>query len=88
MKLPKVKADADMSSCLDEFLGAIYALIFAKQRRFADRVGRPVDPTAYSKRAEQLGRGEVRVDGKWMAGFFFNSAILRISAVYHRSLRS
>ena len=87
LTLQKVQADADMSACLDEFLGAIYALVFAKQRHFADRVGRPVDPRAYSSRAEQLARGEVRIDGKWMAGFFFNSAILRIAAVYHRSLK-
>jgi hypothetical protein len=31
--------------------------------------------------------GWLRLDGKWMSGFHFNSALFRISAVYHRSLK-
>src|SRR5204862_3226687 len=28
-----------------------------------------------------------RLDGKWMGGFHFNSALFRIAAVYHRLLK-
>lgn len=29
----------------------------------------------------------MRLDGVWMAGFHFNSALYRIAAVYHRALK-
>ena len=35
----------------------------------------------------QLADGRIREDGKWMAGFHFNSAMFRMSAVYHRVLQ-
>jgi len=38
-------------------------------------------------RAEQVSNGQIRLDGAWMAGFHFNSGIMRLSAVYHRLLR-
>ena len=37
--------------------------------------------------ADYGSNGQIRLDGAWMAGFHFNSAIMRLSAVYHRFLR-
>lgn len=30
---------------------------------------------------------KLRVDGRWTAGFYFNNALFRTAAVYHRSLK-
>ena len=38
-------------------------------------------------RAEQVARGDIRIDGKWIAGWYFNSALFRAAAVYHRLLK-
>jgi hypothetical protein len=85
---PKVQADANLPHVLDDFLGAIYALILAKSQGFTDRPrGISPEPDKVQTRAEQVANGHIRLDGKWMAGFHFNSAILRLSAVYHRILR-
>lgn len=34
-----------------------------------------------------MSTGSVRTEGKWTAGFYFNNALFRISAVYHRALK-
>ena len=39
------------------------------------------------KRAENVADGTVRTSGKWLAGFYFNSALFRIAAAYHRGLK-
>jgi hypothetical protein len=80
-------ADLALSAALDDLLGALYALTFAKAAGFEHRVDRPIEVSAVQKRARQVGKGEIRVDGKWMAGFHFNSALYRISATYHRTLK-
>lgn len=85
---PKVQADAYLPHVLDDFLGAIYALILAKSQGFTVRPrGISPEPDKVQTRAEQVANGHIRLDGKLMAGFHFNSAILRLSAVYHRILR-
>lgn len=85
---PKVQADAYLRHALDDFLGAIYALFFARHFHFADRpMGTQPEPDKVQLRAEQVANGRLRIDGQWMAGFHFNSALLRIAAVYHRVLR-
>lgn len=85
---PKVQADAYLRHGLDDFLGAIYALILAKSQDFTDRpAGTSPELDKVQIRAAQVANGQVRLDGKWMAGFHFNSALLRLSAVYHRILR-
>src|SRR5437588_12691736 len=84
---PKVQSDPYLRHALDDFVGAIYALILAKSQDFTDRpAGTSPERDKVQIRAEQLANGQVRLDGKWMAGFHFNSALLRLSAVYHRSL--
>ncbi|OFW29374.1 MAG: hypothetical protein A3G76_05685 [Acidobacteria bacterium RIFCSPLOWO2_12_FULL_65_11] len=85
---PKIQADANLPDALDDFLGAIYALALAKSLGFSERpAGTRTERDKVQIRAEQVSNGRLRLDGKWMAGFHFNSGILRLSAVYHRVLR-
>lgn len=74
---------------LDDFLGVLYALIFAKcnNRPFTER-SEPIEIQAVVKRAEHVAKGRVRTSGNWLAGFHFNSALFRISATYHRGLKA
>jgi hypothetical protein len=47
-----------------------------------------IDPRAVLKRARSIGQAHmIRTSGKWLAGFHFNSAMFRLSSVYHRSLK-
>jgi hypothetical protein len=87
LRSPVAKNNPDLSGSLDDFLGAVYALIFAREGNFTHRSDRPIDITAVEKRAKQVAVGQVRTDGKWMAGFHFNSALFRLSAAYHRILK-
>ena len=85
---PKVQADDNLPDALDDFLGAVYALVLAKSLGFTDRpTGKQTERDKVQVRAQHVSTGRIRLDGKWMAGFHFNSAILRLSAVYHRALR-
>jgi hypothetical protein len=87
LKLPKVTPDKAAVGCLDDFLGGVYALIFARLGGYTDRLAVPIEPDKVAIRAEQIAKGKVRTDGKWMAGFHFNSALFRIAAAYHRGLK-
>jgi hypothetical protein len=73
---------------LDDFLGVIYSLIFATSRGFKDRTTGPIEVDKVKTRAGQLAEGHVRLTGAWMAGYYFNSALFRESAVYHRTLET
>jgi hypothetical protein len=85
---PTVQADPYLRHALDDFLGAVYALTLAKYLNFTDRPpGTSPEADKVQIRAEQVANGRLRLDGQWMAGFHFNSALLRTSAVYHRILR-
>jgi hypothetical protein len=83
---PAVQGNPDLAGSLDDFLGAVYALIQAKQHGFADRVG-PIEISAVQQRAQKIAVGQVRIDGKWIAGFYFNNALFRTAAIYHRVLK-
>ena len=87
LERPGVQSNPHLLGALDDFLGAIYALIFAKQRDFIDRTGQSIQPDKVLKRAKQLRNGKVRTEGKWIAGFHFNSALFRLAAVNHRVLK-
>ncbi len=39
-------------------------------------------------RARDMATCKVRTEGKWAAGFYFNSALFRIDAVYHRVIET
>lgn len=84
---PVASSNTDLFSALDDFLGAVYALIFARRGGFKERRGQTPEPEPPRTRARQLEKGEVRVDGAWMAGFHFNSGLYRFAAVYHRVLK-
>jgi cytidylate kinase len=74
---------------LDYLLGAVYGLLIANELAYAERDFPLPDDywKAPLKRAEDMAVGIVRKDGKWAAGFFYNSALLRIAADYHRVLK-
>ncbi len=87
LKKAAVKGKPGLVASLDDFLGILYSLFFARESDFTDRLDRKIDPTAVEKRAHELASGPPRPKGKWMAGFHFNSALFRTSAVYHRILK-
>jgi hypothetical protein len=80
--------DPEALGIVDDLLGALYALAFARQTGFVDRPKKkPIELAAVTRRATQLGKGKIRRDGKWMAGYHFNNTLYRIAATYHRSLQ-
>jgi hypothetical protein len=78
---------SELPGTLDDFLGAVYALIFAKQHGFTNRLDRATKIAAVEKLADQISAGRLPTDKKWMAGFHFNSALFRTAAVSHRILQ-
>jgi len=78
-----------LQSCLDDLLGAVYSLMYAKHYKFVSR------PQALDQkdignvliRARKMAASKLRTEGKWTAGFYFNNALFRTSAVYHRALK-
>jgi hypothetical protein len=81
-----VRNDPEALGIVDDLLGAVYALAFARRAKFVDRPKQPVEGAVITKRAKQLAKGKIRRDGKWMAGFHFNNTLYRIAACYHRAL--
>jgi len=78
-----------LQACLDDLLGAVYSLMYAKHYKF---VGRPQalgqkDIGNVLIRARKMAVSKLRTEGKWTAGFYFNNALFRTSAVYHRALK-
>ncbi len=71
-------------------LGALYGLGRAIELGYEDRTGRSIDPR-YSEELRGLlagvNKGQLPPDGQWLAGFFFNSALHRLTALYHRCLK-
>lgn len=84
---PGTKQNQDLVATLDLFLGAIHGLFLASEGGFQERRRRAIELKVVHKRAESLSAGRLRQDGLWSAGFHFNSAITRLSAVYHRILK-
>jgi hypothetical protein len=87
LSAPATRANPDLAGSLDDFLGAVYALVLAKHHQFQDRPDRPVLITPIAQRAARIAAGIVRTDGLWVAGFYFNNALFRTAAVYHRLLK-
>ena len=84
---PAVMANPDVESSLDDFLGAVFALIRARQKKFRDRPDRPIAIKPVAQRAARIAAGHIKTDGFWIAGFYFNNALFRTAAVYHRFLK-
>ena len=74
---------------LDFAVGAVYAFMRARELGYQDR--KFTLPSEYwdapLRRAENMGLGKLRRKGKWAAGFYFNSALMRIDAGYDRILK-
>lgn len=87
LKSPAAAANANVESCLDDFLGSVYALIRAKHEKFQDRPGRQIAIRPVAQRAARIGSGNLKMNGLWIAGFYFNNALFRTAAVYHRILK-
>ncbi|MCI0724733.1 MAG: hypothetical protein L0338_38090 [Acidobacteria bacterium] len=85
----KVTKSVYALATLDDFLGATYALILAFHNDPPFQYPRgKADAQVVLDRARSIAKAHnVRMNGKWMAGFHFNSALFRLSAVYHRSLK-
>lgn len=84
---PNIQRNQNAIGLLDDLLGAIYSMIFAKHLEFIDRTDKPIEDEVIKKRASQVQTGAIRIDGKWSAGWHFNSALYRIASVYHRLLK-
>jgi hypothetical protein len=84
-----VQSSASMQASLDDLLGAVYSLVYARNHDYDDRQHAldPKDIQAVSVRALDISKGKVRTEGKWTAGFYFNNALFRIAAIYHRALK-
>ncbi len=76
-------------ACLDDLLGAVYSLFYARHHGFADRSHTLTAPDIANVgvRATDMASLKVRIEGRWTAGYYFNSALFRIASVYHRGLQ-
>lgn len=84
---------------LDYLLGALHGLHQATRLQYKDRDhalddvrGRSPEGIEYWEygpltRVRLMTEGKLRVDGAWVAGFYFNSALARMAAVFDRVVR-
>jgi hypothetical protein len=84
---PNIEKNKNAVTLLDDLLEAVYSLIFSEHNQFEDRTDKQIEEDKVNKRASQIEKGVIRIDGKWIAGWHFNSALHRISSVYHRILK-
>lgn len=87
LEKPEVQNNEPLVSVLDDLLGAVYALIAARQEKFLGKMGKSEFPPILD-RAKLISTGKPKNSGNWMAGFHFNSAMFRISAVLDRLPKS
>ena len=83
LEKPDVQNNEQLLSVLDDLLGALYALIAARQENFQGKIGTS-QLSPILNRAKLIAAGKPKDSGNWMAGFHFNSAMFRISAVFDR----
>src|SRR5262245_51529709 len=84
---PGIQSDDGATASLDLFLGAIHAFLLAQHAGYRDRTSRAPKTSAVQVLAGQIHRGRLRDAGVWLAGFHFNSGLMRLSAVFHRALK-
>jgi hypothetical protein len=80
-------AEKEDRPIFDYLVGALHALLRARELNFKDRPGPFAD--GYWRRgptdtARSLQDGVLRTDGRWLAGFYFNSALARTAATFER----
>jgi hypothetical protein len=87
--VPDVDRRFPLLACLDDLLGAVYSLFYARHHQFADRTKSLAAPDIgnVQVRATDMAQLKVRTEGRWTAGYYFNSALFRIASVYHRALQ-
>lgn len=83
LRAPNTRSNDALVATLDDLLGAVYALIWAHERGFRGKAGRSEFEPVLT-RATDLANGDMRETGNWMAGFHFNNAMFRISAIFDR----
>ena len=85
---PEVRRQNAVLACLDDLLGVVYSLFYAIHHEYASRPQTLSSPDidALLVRARDMGHCRIRTDGKWTAGYYFNSALFRLASVYHRTL--
>ena len=83
LEKPDVQNNEQLVSVLDDLLGAVYALIAARQENFHGKMGKS-ELSPIVNRAKLIAAGKPKNSGNWLAGFHFNSAMFRISAVFDR----
>jgi len=86
----RIQSSVSMQASLDDLLGAVYSLIYARHYEYSERKHplSPEDIRNVQIRAVSIGNSKVRTEGKWTAGYYFNNALFRIAAVYHRALKT
>ena len=67
-------------------VGSAFSLRKAHELGFSGNVGSGY-PDELNNIAEQIAAGKLPEQGHWLAGFFFNSALLRIAAAHHILLK-
>lgn len=67
-------------------VGSAFSLRKAHELGFSGNVGSRYPDELYSI-AHQIAAGNLPEQGSWLAGFFFNSALLRFAAAYHILLK-
>jgi hypothetical protein len=84
---------------LDSLLGALHGLIQARRLGFKDRSHSLDDPRGRSPQGVEywdygplvrvglMAKGQLRVEGAWAAGFYFDSALARMAAVFDRVVK-
>jgi hypothetical protein len=87
LEKPDVTKNEPLISVLDDLLGAVYALLAARQENFKGKMGKS-EFAPILDRAKLIATGKPKNSGNWMAGFHFNSAMFRISAVFDRLPKS
>lgn len=87
LEKPEVQAKEPLVAVIDDLLGAVYALIAARQENFKGKLGKSEFPPILD-RSKLIACGKPKVSGNWMAGFHFNSAMFRLSAVFDRLPKS
>jgi hypothetical protein len=90
LESPEVQSRPSLQASLDDLLGGVYSLIYATHHDYTDRPQTlsSDDIRNVLRRAKEMSNLRVRSEGKWTAGFYFNNALFRISAVYHRVLKT
>jgi hypothetical protein len=79
-----------LGDLLDLTAGALAGLIRAQELEYQDRVGEELPPEYYGKLSERIAKmanGTLPPHGRWISGYYFNSALLRLGAAREMTKR-